>query len=159
MEAHEIPSSVTVTANVKRSDFYAVQRLYLARKMWWLPVCWAVIFWSLSRSVFAVVAGVLLGAVIVFLLPLVQWRSAKKTNPNWGKPTIYTFSATGVSLQWPVASVNYEWAAIKRFTESEKYLLIHFPNAFYFIPKRELTEIELHKSRKFFKRIRQPRQD
>jgi hypothetical protein len=95
-------------------------------------------------SMLAGIGGVILGALLILLLPLTQLRSAKKHNPNFGAPTVYTFSDAGILLEWPVTSVRYDWAAIKRCTETDKYLLIHLPpESFYFIPKRELSAPEL----------------
>ena len=142
-------SSVTVTVKQSFSDFYALQTRFIVRKLWWMPlgmslapVTWQ--FWE--NTVVAVVICFLFGCGIILILPFIQWRSAKKDNPNFGGPTEYTFSDKGISLQLPVTNVSYDWAAFKRIEETDKYLLSHFASgAFYFIPKRELRDEALRK--------------
>jgi hypothetical protein len=138
-------TSVAVKICVTPSDFYGLQIRFLARKMWCFPIVLGPLLYASGLpSVFAGILGVIAGVTGIALAPLAQLRSAKKHNPYFLAPTEYGFSEHGISLEGPVSSVRLDWAAIKRCTETDKYLLIHMPPEwFYIIPKRELSQAEL----------------
>jgi YcxB-like protein len=137
------PAPVRVTVRTRFSDFYELQSRFLLRRMWFLPGLFMVALYAAPiHGAVAVLTGLIVGCSMIFVSPIVQWRSRKKRDANFVAPTIYTFSESGVSMEWPTATVDFKWSAFKKFSVTGKYVLMHMPSGVFYIPKREVSEAE-----------------
>jgi len=71
-------------------------------------------------------------------------------------------SPHGLSLRARTVQIHYEWSAVKRVVEIDKYVLIYLDRrggSFCYLPKRELTEVDLIKIKDLLRTYPQEGQD